>query len=173
MRNTLHHTNFDVPVENRYFEDYIAGSVHRFGFIKVEEKDVIAFAKRFDPQVFHMDPADAKGTIYGGLIASGWHTAALVMRLFVDNYLSHVASLGSPGVEKLRWLKPVRPGDEISIRVTVVETRRSRSKPDRGIVQSFIEVINQDEEVVMEMKGVNFLSCRVSLDGGADSPSTR
>jgi len=162
MRNTLHHTTFDVPVENRYFEDYVAGSVHRFGDIKVEEKEIIAFAKRFDPQVFHMDPAEAKGTIYGGLIASGWHTGALVMRLFVDNYLSHVASLGSPGVEELRWLKPVRPGDEISIRVTVLETRRSRSKPDRGIVQSFIEVINQEEEVVMDMKGVNFLSCRVA-----------
>ena len=162
MRNTLHHTTFSVPVENRYFEDYVVGSVHRFGNIKVEEKEIIAFAKRFDPQVFHIDPGDAKGTIYGGLIASGWHTGALVMRLFVDNYLSHVASLGSPGVKELRWLKPVRPGDEISIRVTVVEARRSRSKPDRGIVRSFIEVINQDDVVVMDMKAANFLSCRVT-----------
>ncbi len=162
MRNTLQNTTFSVPVENRYFEDYVVGSVHRFGSIKIEEKEIIAFAKRFDPQVFHIDLDNAKGTIYGGLIASGWHTGALMMRLFVDNYLSHAASLGSPGVKELRWLKPVRPGDEISIRVTVLETRRSRSKPDRGIVQSFIEVINQDDEVVMDLKAVNFLSCRVT-----------
>jgi acyl dehydratase len=126
----------------------------------VEEKEIIAFAKRFDPQVLHTDPDGAKDTVYGGLIASGWHTAALMMRLFVDHYLSHVASLGSPGVEELRWLKPVRPGDEISLRVTVLETKRSRSKPDRGIVRSFIEAMNQDGEVVMDLKAVNFLRCR-------------
>jgi acyl dehydratase len=84
------------------------------------------------------------------------------MRLFADHYLSHVASLGSPGVDELRWLKPVRPGDEISIRVTVLETKRSRSKPDRGIVRSFIEVINQDREIVMDLKVVNFLRCRTA-----------
>lgn len=156
----MHNTTFSIPIENRYFEDYVAGSVHEFGSITVEEKEIIDFAKRFDPQVLHTDPDAAKDTVYGGLIASGWHTAVLMMRLFVDHYLSHVASLGSPGVDELRWLKPVRPGDEISIRVTVLETKRSRSKSDRGIVRSFIEAINQDHEVVMTLKGVNFLRCR-------------
>jgi len=156
----VQNTKFSVPIENRYFEDYIAGSVHEFGPIMVEEKEIIAFAKRFDPQVLHTDPDAAKDTVFGGLIASGWHTAVLMMRLFVDHYLSHVASLGSPGVDELRWLKPVRPGDEIWICVTVLETKRSLSKPDRGIVHSFIEVTNQHREVVMKLKAMNLLRCR-------------
>ena len=151
---------FTVPIENRYFEDYVAGSVHEFGPIGVEAAEVIAFARRFDPQPFHVDPAAAQHTMFGGLIASGWHTASLMMRLCVDHYLSQVASLGSPGVDELRWLKPVRPGDELSVRVTVLETQRSRSKPDRGIVRSLIEVLNQADEVVMSMKAVNFMLCR-------------
>jgi len=151
---------FTVPVEKRYFEDYVAGSVHEFGPISVEEAEIIEFARRYDPQVFHTDPEAAKNTMYGGLIASGWHTAGLMMRLLVDHYLSHVASLGSPGVGELRWLRPVRPGDALSVRVTVVEARRSSSKPDRGIVRSFVEVINQNREVVMSVEAVNFLLCR-------------
>jgi len=151
---------FTVPIENRYFEDYVAGSVHEFGPIEVEAAEVIAFARRFDPQPFHVDPAAAQQTMFGGLIASGWHTASLMMRLCVDHYLSKIASLGSPGVDELRWLKPVRPGDELLVRVTILETKRSRSKPDRGIVRSFIEVLNQADEVVMSMTALNFMLCR-------------
>ncbi len=151
---------FDVPVENRYFEDYEPGTVHEFGAISVEEADIIEFARRFDPQIFHTAPQAARHTIYGGLIASGWHTAGLMMRLFVDHYLSAVASLGSPGVDELRWTKPVRPGDTLSLRVTVMETKRSRSNPDRGVLFSFIEVLNQKHDVVMSMKAVNLLLCR-------------
>lgn len=151
---------FTVPPENRYFEDYVAGAVHEFGIIAVEEAEMIAFAKRYDPQEFHTDPEAAKKTIYGGLIASGWLTASLMMRLCTDHYLSPVASLGSPGVDELRWLKPVRAGDTLSLRVTIVEATRSRSKPDRGIVRSFVEVLNQHREVVMSMKAVNFFLCR-------------
>ena len=151
---------FTVPVDSRYFEDYLVGSVQEYGSIAVEQDEVIAFAKRFDPQIFHTDPESAKETIFGGLIASGWHTAGLMMRLFADHFLSKVASLGSPGVDELRWNKPVRPGDELSIRVTVLEKRRSRSKPDRGIVHSFIEVMNQNSDVVMSMKAVNIFLCR-------------
>ncbi len=158
-------STFSVPAEQRYFEDYVAGSVYEFGSVTVEQDEVIAFARRFDPQVFHVDPESAKGTIYGGLIASGWHTAGLMMRLFTDHYLSKVASLGSPGVDELRWNKPVRPGDDLAIRVTVQETKRSRSKPDRGIVHSFIEVMNQNREVVMSMKAVNFFFCRQKSQG--------
>jgi acyl dehydratase len=151
---------FTAPIDERYFEDYVAGSVHEFGSILVKKEDVISFAQRFDPQVFHTDPEAAQDTIFGGLIASGWHTAALMMRMYADHYLSHVASLGSPGVDELRWLEPVRPGDELSLRVTVLETRRSRSRPDRGIVRSFIEVMNQNNRVVMSMTAVNFFLCR-------------
>ncbi|MCL4294216.1 MAG: MaoC family dehydratase [Anaerolineae bacterium] len=151
---------FTVPIENRYFEDYVAGSVHEFGPIAVEEAEVIAFARRFDPQPFHVEPEAAQQTVFGGLIASGWHTASLMMRLIVDHYLSKVASLGSPGIDELRWLKPVRPGDALSVRVTILETKRSRSKPDRGIVRSFVEVLNQVDEVVMSMTAANFMLCR-------------
>ena len=162
-------STFSVPAEQRFFEDYIAGSVYEFGSVTVEQDEVIAFARRFDPQVFHVDPESAKGTIYGGLIASGWHTAGLMMRLFTDHYLSKVASLGSPGVDELRWNKPVRPGDDLAIRVTVQETKRSRSKPDRGIVHSFIEVLNQNREIVMSMKAVNFLLCRQKSPGNMEN----
>ena len=151
---------FTVPLEDRYFEDYKPGTVYEFGTIAVEEPDIIDFGRRFDPQVFHTDPQAAKKTIYGGLIASGWHTASLMMRLFVDHYLSGIASLGSPGVDEMRWIKPVRPGDILSLRVTVSETKRSRSKPDRGVLFSFIEVLNQNHDVVMSMKALNLLLCR-------------
>ena len=154
------HSAFVASPEHRYFEDYVAGAVHEFGAIAVEEVEIIAFATRYDPQIFHTDPEAAKKTIYGGLIASGWLTSGLMMRLYSDHYLSHVASLGSPGVDELRWLKPVRPGDTLSLRVTILETNRSRSKPDRGIVRSFIEVLNQNDEIVMSMKAVNFFLCR-------------
>ena len=102
----MNDSTFTVPLEKRYFEDYIGGSVHEYGFISVEQEEIISFAKRFDPQVFHTEPEPAKRTIYGGLIASGWHTCGLMMRLFVDHFLSKVASLGSPGIDELRWNKP-------------------------------------------------------------------
>jgi acyl dehydratase len=154
---------FTTPIEDRYFDDYVAGAVHECGCIAVEEDEIIAFGKRFDPQPFHTAPEAAAQSAFGGLIASGWHTASLMMRLFVDHYLSAVASLSSPGVDKLRWLKPVRPGDKLSLRVTVTETSRSRSKPDRGIVHSFIEVRNQQQEIVMTMKALNLLRCREAV----------
>ncbi len=153
---------FINPVEDRYFEDYPEGAVQEFGSIRVEKEELIDFAQRFDPQPFHTDPEAAKQSIYGGLIASGWHTAAIMMRLCVEHYLSRVASLGSPGVDELRWLKPVYPGDELSVRVTILEATRSRSKPDRGLIRSYVEVLNQRREVVMSMKALNFVRCRRS-----------
>ena len=156
----MNRSSFKVSIENRYLEDYEPGSVHVFGAISVDEADIIEFARRFDPQIFHTAPQAARKTVFGGVIASGWHTASLMMRLFVDHYLSAVASLGSPGVDELRWIEPVRPGDTLSLRVTVEETRRSRSKPDRGVLISFIEVINQNDSVVMSMRAVNMLLCR-------------
>jgi acyl dehydratase len=155
-----------APPEDRWFEDYEPGSVHEFGSIRVDESEVLAFGRRFDPQVFHTDPEAAKTTEYGGLIASGWHTAALMMRLYSDHYLSRVATLVSPGVDELRWLLPVRPGDELSIRVTVVDARRSRTKPDRGIVRSAVEVLNQRREVVMTVTATNFILTRTGAEAG-------
>jgi len=165
----MNDSTFTVPVEKRYFEDYITGTVHEYGSIAVEQEEIVSFAKRFDPQVFHTDPESAKKTFFGGLIASGWHTSGLMMRLFADHFLSKVASLGSPGIDELRWNKPVRPGDELSIRVTVLESKRSRSKPDRGIVQSLIEVMNQNRDVVMSMKAVNLFLCRQGGQGNVES----
>jgi acyl dehydratase len=156
---------FKTPVEDRYFEDYVTGSVHEFGMIKVKEKDIIAFAKQFDPQLFHTDPEGAKATVYGGLIASGWHTASLMMHECVCHYLPRAASLGSPGIDELRWNLPVRPGDTLTIRATILLATKSRSKPDRGIVQSLFEVLNQKRDVVMSVKGVNFILCRSHQQG--------
>ncbi len=151
---------FKTPSSDRYFEDYIEGEVHHCGAIAVEADEVIAFAQRFDPQTFHVDPEGAKHTPFGGLIASGWHTCGLTMRLFADNYLTHVASLASPGLDELRWLKLVRPGDTLSLRVTVLKATPSRSKPDRGAVTSLLEVFNQRDEQVMTFTCVNIIGRR-------------
>ena len=148
------------PISDRYFEDYVEGDVHRFGTIAVEADEIIAFAKRFDPQTMHTDPKAAKSGPFSGLIASGWHTAGLMMRLYVEHYLTHVASLASPGLDELRWLKPVRPGDTLAVCVTVLKTVLSKSKPDRGAVTSFVEVVNQVDEVVMTLKVVNIIAKR-------------
>lgn len=152
--------SFAQPIDQRYFEDYVPGAVHELGSVAVEEEEVIAFARRFDPQDFHTDPEAAKHTIFGGIIASGWHTGSLMMRLYADHYLAKGASLSSPGLDELRWIRPVRPGDHLSIRVTVREAKRSRSKPDRGMVWSLIEVLNQHREVVMSMTAMNLFLCR-------------
>ena len=151
---------FAHATDDRYFEDYVEGNVHRFGGITVEADEMVAFAKRFDPQTFHSDPEAAKLTPFGGLIASGWHTCGLMMRLYVEHYLTHVASLASPGLDELRWLKPVRAGDVLSVRVAVLKAVPSKSKPDRGVVTSFVEVFNQADEAVMTMKVVNIIARR-------------
>jgi len=156
--------SFKTTAINRYFEDYHPGAVHEFGSIKVDEQEVLDFGRRYVPLAYHVDPEAAKQSIYGGVIASGWHTAALMMRLYVENYLSQVANLGSPGGDELRWDKPVFPGDELSVRATVLEARRSETRPDRGIVRTFIEVLNQKQQVVMSMKMVNFVKRRQSAE---------
>ncbi|HXG52093.1 MAG TPA: MaoC family dehydratase [candidate division Zixibacteria bacterium] len=153
---------FTVPPEERYFEDYTVGSVHEFGTARVEEAEVLEFGRRYVPLPYHTDPDAARQSIYGGLIASGWHTVALMMRLYAEHYLSRVANLGSPGCDELRWTRPVFPGDELSVRVTVLDARRSESKPDRGIVRSLVETLNQKREVVMTLTMVNFVRCRRS-----------
>jgi acyl dehydratase len=153
-------SQFVTPVDDRYFEDYIAGDIHEFGSIAVTGDEIVEFASRYDPQPFHTDRDAARNTEFGGLIASGWQTAGWMMRLVVEHFLSHVASLASPGVDELRWTKPVRPGDTLSVRATIVETRPSASKPDRGLVRTRFEVLNQRGEVVMSAKAMNLLKRR-------------
>jgi len=151
---------FAHAITDRYFEDYVQGDVYRFGDVRVEADEIVAFAKRYDPQSVHTDPEAAKHGPFGGLIASGWQTCGLMMRLYVEHYLTHNASLASPGLDELRWLKPVRPHDRLSMQVTVLKATPSRSKPDRGAVTSFIEVFNQASEPVMTMKVVNIIGRR-------------
>ena len=150
----------DLGSEDRHFEDYVPGSVFEYGEVTVSEAEIIEFARRFDPQAMHVDPSAAARGRFDGLIASGWHTAAMVMRLLVDNFLPGRASLASPGIDELRWLRPVRPGDVLRIRVSVLEATRSRSRPDRGMVRTLIEVLNQRGEVTMSLKPMNIIACR-------------
>ena len=144
----------------RYWEDIKEGEVVELGSRTMEKERMVAFAREFDPQPFHTDEKAAEASIWGGLIASGWLTGSVLMRIFYDGYLKDTAGLGSPGIDELRWLKPVRPGDTLTVRLTVLETAASRSKPDRGIVRSLMEVVNQHGEIVMTTKGVNFVKRR-------------
>jgi len=152
--------SFPTPIDRRYFEDYVTGAVHEFGTIDIDEDDIIRFAREYDPQPFHTDPLAARATPFGGVIASGWHTAGLMMRMVVEHYLSQTASLASPGVDELRWTQPVRPGDRLSVRATIIDARRSQSKPDRGIVRTLFEVLNQRGEIVMSVRAMNMLKTR-------------
>jgi acyl dehydratase len=154
----------DLPVgiDRRYFEDYPTGAVALYGPIVVDEADVIDFARRFDPQPFHVDREAAAKSPFGGLVASGWHTASMTMRVLVDRYLSPVAGLGSPGVDELRWTAPVRPGDRLYVRITVIESRRSASKPDRGVVRLGTDVLKEDGTMAMSMKAMTLVRARVS-----------
>ena len=144
----------------RYFEDFTPGQTIELGRHTITKDEIVAFARQFDPQVFHLDEEAAKQTIFGGLIASGWHTGSLMMRLLYEGVVKDALSLGSPGVDELRWLKPVRPGDTLSARMTVTECVPSRSKIDRGIVKSTIELRNQRDEVVVSSKGLSLFGRR-------------
>jgi acyl dehydratase len=145
-----------------FLDSYTPGLVRELGPIHVDLDEVVEFARRYDPQPFHIDPEAAAASIYGGIIASGWHTCAMVMRALVDGYISAESSLGSPGIDELRWLAPVRPGDDLRVRITVLHSRPSRTKPDRGIVQSEIAVRNQDDVVVLSMIATNLVRRRVA-----------
>ena len=132
------------------FEDFEPGQVYELGSRTVTEDELVDFARKWDPQPFHVDPEAAKESVFGGLIASGWQTGAIWMRLYVDTMLGSAAR-GSPGIEELRWLAPVRPGDTLSARLTVLETTPSATRPDRGTVRIRGEMLNQDGITVMAM----------------------
>jgi acyl dehydratase len=143
-----------------YWEDFCPGQVRETGGHTLSEEEMIEFARKYDPQPFHIDSGLAKQTYFGGLIASGWQTASLCMRMICEIYLLEAASLGSPGVDELRWVKPVRPGDTLRLKSTVLETHASASRPDMGTVRSRSEVYNQRGELVMHMSGVGMFRRR-------------
>ena len=142
---------FSTPPTDRFFEDYTAGATYLCGSFSITEDEIIAFANLYDPQVMHTDRDLAAKGPFGEIIASGWHTGARAMRLFVENFLPH-NGLAAPGMDELRWPRPVRPGDTLTLQVTVEQARRSRTKPDRGLVQTLLQLLNQDGDVVMSMK---------------------
>jgi len=148
------------PADERYYEDYLPGSVYRCGPVTVARDEVIAFATAYDPQPMHTDEAYAAAGPFGGLIASGWQTVGILMRLYVDNFLSSVASMVSPGCDELRWLLPVRPGDQLTCQITILEKRRFRSEPMKGMIKSRIEGINQNGELAASFIGTTFMKCR-------------
>jgi len=143
-----------------YFEDFPPGEVVEYGDIEVSTARIKAFAEQFDPQPFHLDEATSRDTMAGGLIASGWHTAGMLMRMSCDYFLNRSAGQGSPGIAEVKWLKPVRPGDRLSVRRTIVGARPSASRPELGIVDFSFEVLNQLREVVMTQQNVILFSRR-------------
>lgn len=143
-----------------YLEDFEPGQVIDLGKVTMTKEEIIAFATRYDPQPFHVDEAAARKSIYGGLIASGWHTGSAFMRLLYDGLLSRAASMGSPGMDEMRWLKPVRPGDTLSACGVIHDVRPSRSKPDRGVLHVTYEIYNQHGEQVMTMTGYGMFARR-------------
>lgn len=170
MTGLLGEVDLPTPISNRWFEDYVPGSVFEFGYATLSEREIVAFARDYDPQPIHTDPSWSATGPFGGLIASGVHTIAACMRLYVDHYISQVASLASPGLDDLRWPRPVRPGDRLHIRVTVTGARASRSKPDRGLVHSAVETLNQNDEVVLSFTAMNFFARRPIPETTEDGP---
>ncbi|AEG91377.1 MaoC family dehydratase [Ramlibacter tataouinensis] len=143
----------DSPAVTTWWEDLQPGSVRELGSVTPTAQEIKDFAARFDPQPFHLDEAAGKASVFGGLCASGWHTCAMAMRLTVDNLLRTSSSMGSPGLENLRWMKPVYPGDTLTLRHRVTESRPSASRPDIGLVRSVWEMFNQRGEQVLHMEG--------------------
>jgi len=143
-----------------YFEDFPAGLVIALGSRTVSEAEIIEFARQFDPQYFHTDPEAARRSIWGGLVASGWHTTCLYMRLLVDGHLREVDSIASPGVDEIRWLKPVRPGDRLEGRLTVLEATPSKSGARRGTLKQLGQLFNQNGELVMTLRAISIIGRR-------------
>lgn len=148
----------------RYFEDFQPGEVIDLGTRTLTGEEIVAFAEQFDPQSFHVDAEAAEASPFGGLIASGWHTASVFMRLYVDEVLADAASQGSPGVEELRWRRPVRPGMTLKGRVVVEEARPSSSNPSRGTLLMRSELVDDEGEVVFEMRARGLFGRRPSGD---------
>ena len=143
-----------------YFEDFHPGQDIDLGTRSVSEEEIIAFAKEFDPQPFHVDPEAAAQSIYGGVIASGWHTCSMMMRMVVDGLMAKASSMGSPGLDGVRWLAPVRAGDTLNVHYQTEKVKASASKPDRGVVWSKWVAINQHGETVCTVEGMGMFARR-------------
>ena len=155
-----------------YWEDFPVGKVHEFGDKTLSAEEIIDFARQFDPQPFHLSAEVGPNSVFGGLIASGWHTCALAMRMMCEAYLLEAASLGSPGMENIRWLKPVRPGDSLHLRSVVLEARPLASKPHVGLVRTRWELLNQNNEEVLQMEGYGmFLRRDATPAPGSTAPA--
>ncbi len=141
---------YEDKVPKLYFEDFAAGQITEYGDLLVTAEEIKAFAAEFDPQPMHLDEEAARKTLVGGLCASGWHTCCMMMRMVVDGFIRDSSSMGAPGVEEIRWLVPVRPGDRLRARVTVLETREPRSRRNFGFVRSRFDMLNADDAVVMQ-----------------------
>jgi acyl dehydratase len=150
-----------------YWEDFPVGKVTEFGSTKVTAEDIVRFASEFDPQPFHLDDEAGKKSLFGGLCASGWHTCSMAMRMMCDAYLLESSSLGSPGLENIRWIKPVRPGDVLRVRLVILEARTLESKPNVGLLRNRWELINQNNEDVMQMEGFAMFGRRPADSGTA------
>jgi acyl dehydratase len=150
-----------------YWEDFPVGSTREFGGMTVTRESIVAFAREFDPQPFHLDEEAGRRSLFGGLCASGWHTCALAMRMMCDDYLLRSASLGSPGVENLRWLKPVFVGDTLRVKLEILEARPMASRPHVGLVRTRWQVLNQRDEAVLAMEGWGMFERRPRPDAGA------
>jgi acyl dehydratase len=133
----------------RYFEDIESGETHQSGTYKITREEILAFANMYDPQPFHLDDAAAEASVLGGLAASGWHTTAIGMYLFFHAFVKHVAGMGAPGVDEVRWLRPVRPADELTLNISIPATRLSASRPDRGFISVVLDLRNGTGETVM------------------------
>jgi len=149
-----------------YFEDFFVGQEIDLGARKVSEDEIIAFAREFDPQPFHVDPEAAGASIYGGVIASGWHTCSMMMRMVVDGLMCDASSMGSPGLDGVRWLKPLRAGDTLRVRYLTTQVKASNSKPDRGVVWSKWVASNQHGEEICTIEGMGMFGRRPP--GGLD-----
>jgi acyl dehydratase len=149
-----------------YFEDFEPGQDIDLGMRTVTEDEIVAFARQYDPQPFHVDRDAAAASIYGGVIASGWHTCGMMMRLVVDGLLARSSSMGSPGLDGVRWLAPVRAGDTLNVRYRTVQVKASASKPDRGVVWSKWVAINQHGETVCTVEGMGMFGRRPGGESG-------
>lgn len=146
--------------ETLYWEDFKLGESVEMGSHRFTAEEITAFARQFDPQPFHVDPEAARDSFYGTLIASGWHTCAVAMRLMCESYVNRTRSMGSPGVDNIRWLAPVKAGDTLRYRFTVLEARASRSRPDAGLMRTQWEAVNQDGVRVLSMEGWSMIGRR-------------
>ncbi len=150
-----------------YFEDFVVGQEIELGARTVSEEEIIAFAREFDPQTFHMDREAAAASIYGGVIASGWHTCSMMMRMVVDGLMCTASSMGSPGLDGVRWLKPLRAGDTLRVRYVTTQVKASNSKADRGVVWSKWIASNQHGEEICTIEGMGMFGRRPA--GGPDA----